>query len=134
MKVAVYGTLRKGQRSNYILSEATYLGKFESEPQYTMASIGNTYPGIKKVGNTSITFEVYDEITPKTLERLNQLEGYKTKGDPNNLYDRKTINTPWGKALYYVFNSNFNKNHTIITSGDWVDYHTTKLKFKETYD
>lgn len=134
MKVAVYGTLRKGQRAHYILQDEIYLGKFESEPKYTMASIGNSFPGVKLEGNTSVTFEVYDEISLKVLEKLNQLEGYKKHGDPNNMYDRKFINTPWGKALFYVYNSNFNKNNTIITSGDWVDYHTNKLKFKETYD
>jgi gamma-glutamylcyclotransferase (GGCT)/AIG2-like uncharacterized protein YtfP len=134
MKVAVYGTLRKGQRASYVLKNANYLGTFQSEPIYLMFTPSNTYPAIKEGGYTSVTFEVYDNIDKKTLSQLDGIEGYYSKNAVNNLYNRKHIDTPFGRAIIYVYNKEIPNNPAMIESGDWVEYFKKEIKFKETYD
>lgn len=124
MKIAVYGTLRKNQSNNSCLEGATLLGEFESDPIYTMYSVYDNYPALKENGYTSIKFEVYD-IKSRTdiLKRIDQLEGFINKNNKNNHYNRKIIETPYGKAFVYIINDNekYSKLKKIIT-GDWVDY------------
>lgn len=121
MKVAVYGTLRKGQSNNARLSDSKYIGSFESDPEYTMKSIHDSFPGIKKGGNSSIFFEVY-EVSLKTLKSIDKLEGYVKLNDVKNYYNRRIIETPWGKAITYLYNSKFTNLNTEIPSGNWVEY------------
>lgn len=122
MTVAVYGTLRKDGSNNPLLATATYRGSFRSEPIYVMKDVASGgFPGIKQGGNTSILFEVY-RVNKSDLAALDGLEGYKGKGDKNNHYNRKIINTPYGKAITYEYNRNFKVNNTLISSGDWIEY------------
>lgn len=129
MKVAVYGTLRKGQSNSARLINAKYKGTFESNPEFTMKSIGDSFPGIKVGGNTSVVFEVYD-VTKEERESLDQLEGWIGHNIPSNHYNRKIIHTPWGRALTYTYNHDFKSKNTSILSGDWVEY-KQQLKIKQ---
>ena len=100
--VAVYGSLRQGM-GNYerYLGNANYLGKFQTEPVFSLYSLGG-YPGLKQNGNTSITMEVY-EVTPEEARRVDALEGY-TPGSSNNwFYDKIMIETPYGIAGTYIY-------------------------------
>lgn len=118
--VAVYGTLRKGFGNyNYHLNnnESKYIGSYDTEPIYTMYSLGG-FPGIKEEGTASIKMEVF-AVTPKVFSKLDILEGY-SEGRDNNHYERKVIETPYGKAYTYIYNHSI-KGRQIIESGDWND-------------
>ena len=130
MKVAVYGSLRKGLHNyKYHLGNSEYLGIFESLPIYNMISLGG-YPGIAKGGNTTITMEVY-EVTPKVLRGLDRLEGYTANG-ANNHYDRETIITPYGKALVYLYKDLKKTKGNRVNSGDWKEFLKNKHLYSNT--
>lgn len=117
--VACYGSLRRGMSNHqYYLSDSEYKGKFTTEPEYTLHSL-SAYPGLKLNGNHSVVMEVY-EVDNKTLNNLNQLEGYYP-GEKATFYDRTEINTPWGKAYTYIYVNQLPKE-SIVESGDWVDF------------
>jgi gamma-glutamylcyclotransferase (GGCT)/AIG2-like uncharacterized protein YtfP len=120
-KVAVYGSLRKGLHNHSVLGKnAKFLGTFETPPEYSMYSIGGSFPGLKKNGTTSITMEVY-EIDEDTFEQVNILEGYSEDGGEHNHYDRDIIKTPFGDAYGYIYNYGVEGLH-FVASGDWAKY------------
>lgn len=116
--IAVYGTLRKGC-GNYqrLLSNAEYMGTFNSEPVYTMYNLGG-FPGLKENGNTSIVLEVF-AVNEEEAARVDRLEGYSENKKPT-FYDKKQIDTPWGTAGIYIFVDDL-KGVPIIENGDWMN-------------
>jgi len=118
-KVAVYGTLRKGNGNNILLSESNFLGSTTTLPKFEMFSLGG-FPGIRE-GSTSITVEVY-EVSGYTLGRLDRLEGYRGVGE-SNFYERETIETDLGDALVYTLRDDRFKEQNVISSGDWAMRH-----------
>lgn len=120
MKVAVYGTLRKGESNHALLSKAKYVGLFETNPEYNFFSVNDAFPAITQKGNTSIIMEVY-EVSHDILQGVDNLEGYDKGNKENNLYNRIEINTPFGKAYTYVYNKNV-KHLPVINGNDWKEY------------
>lgn len=127
MKVAVYGTLRKKGHNHSKLTEGIYLGKYTSEPIYSMYSINNTYPALTLKGNTSIVFEVY-EVDMKTLKELDTLEGYGGHKNKNNHYNRRITVTPYGRAMIYTYNRNITPFNDLVPEGDWIEYNNFNKK------
>ena len=81
----VYGTLMKGERAEYLLAEATFLGKCQLR-DYAMYHLGS-YPGIQPFPGGIVHGELYlicDDMVGK-------LDEYEVEG---TLYDRKTV-TVW---------------------------------------
>jgi gamma-glutamylcyclotransferase (GGCT)/AIG2-like uncharacterized protein YtfP len=115
-KIAVYGTLRKGNGNNMLLSTSNFLGATETLPKFEMFSLGG-FPGIRN-GSTRIKVEVY-EVDEHTLGRLDRLEGYHGVGQPN-LYERETIDTEFGDALVYTLKDDRYNKQDVISSGDWA--------------
>ena len=118
--VVVYGTLRTGYYNNkYHLSDQKFLGEFKTKSKFTMFSFGG-FPGLLDKGNTSIFCEVYQIDNLNTFNNLDRLEGYP------EFYNRKKIDTPWGKAwIYYIeeaSNEYSNGNYPLIKSGDWNEF------------
>lgn len=126
MKVAVYGSLRKGLHNykSYLedKKDVKFVGTFETDPVFTMIDLGS-YPGVIPGGDTSIKMEVFDVTCPKIREDLDQLEGFIEKDNPNNFYNRTIINTPFGKALTYYYNEELKPSHELVVNGDWYDYY-----------
>lgn len=118
--VAVYGTLRRGF-GNYMhyLSKEKYIGQYETDPIYTMYSLG-AFPGVVKNGQTSIVMEVF-EIDTNKLASLDGLEGYRGMGR-NNMYNREKIKTPYGDAFTYIYNNKHTDGLEEVESGDWKEY------------
>lgn len=104
MRVAVYGTLKNNRSNHRLLDGARYLGEHITQKEYTMYSNGG-YPAIIHEGNTAITCEVYETANSEQESNLNRLEGFISKGNPRNFYDRETIATKYGDAEIYIFNS-----------------------------
>lgn len=124
--VSVYGSLRQSLHNHkYHLANATYLGTFSTEPEYTLHSLGS-FPGLKENGNTSVVMEVY-EVTDVEDRGIERLEGY-TKGSNNTFYDKKEIQTPWGLASTYIYVNDL-PSSTIVESGDWKEFKNNVLDY-----
>lgn len=124
-KVAVYGSLRKGLGNHSVLGAGKLLGTFESQPNFTMYSVGGWYPGLVEEGTTSVIMEVY-EVNDEDFKAVNHLEGFYIEDDPSNHYNRKLMTTPFGEAYHYIYNMP-TAGLKIVESGDWK-------KFKELSD
>ena len=111
MNVLVYGTLKRGGALNRALSSSTFLGEETTPPEYTMAKLG-WFPGVRREGDTPIQGEVF-EIDDETLQQLDRVEGYPT------LYTRELIDTSFGRAWIYLYNSEFTSSHSLIDDGNW---------------
>lgn len=126
MLVAVYGTLKSDQHNhNKYLSNAKYVGTFESLPIYNFFSINDMFPGITKNGHSSVLMEVY-KVDKTELNAIDILEGYKNSNEEGSMYLRREIETPFGVAFTYFYN-NTNKNNIPITNTcDWGEYISIK--------
>lgn len=109
--VFVYGTLRRGGSNHHLLGAARYLGRFRTEPAYTMLNLGH-YPGVIAPGGGSILGEVYG-VSPRLLRDLDRLE------DVPRLYRRESLATPWGMAWLYLYQARA-LGATAIDDGDWL--------------
>lgn len=116
--VAVYGTLRKGAGNHHhFLRDAEMMGEFTSEPVYNLYDLGG-FPGLREEGNTAVKMEVY-AVNDKEASLVDSLEGY-VEGRQPHFYDKKEIDTPWGKANVYLYVREVEPEH-IIESGDWFN-------------
>ena len=113
MKIAVYGTLRRGEGnwSYFLKGRSAYL-KTAVISGFRMVTNG-AYPyAIEFEGN--ITVDLF-EIDEDTLERLDYLEGYPSH------YNRKLIDVGDDQAwIYYTENKEFLKRYAEVPSGDWL--------------
>lgn len=106
-KVAVYGSLLSGL-GNYPLigryvksGGAKLLGETTTEELFDMYDLGY-FPGLKDNGNSHIHIEVY-AVCEEALASIRRLEGYRSSGD--GMYAEKMINTEFGEAAIYIYNS-----------------------------
>lgn len=113
MKVAVYGSLRKGLGNHYLLKDSEYLGDCPTDRMFTMKSLGG-FPAII-AGEDSVTIEVYD-VDQETFGKLDQLEGYPS------FYNRQLIDTKFGKAWIYFLAEDDGYHKDIVSHGDWKKY------------
>jgi gamma-glutamylcyclotransferase (GGCT)/AIG2-like uncharacterized protein YtfP len=128
--VAVYGSLRKGlSNHNYFLKDAKYLGKFTTEPVYSLYSLGG-YPGLKNNGNTSVVMEVY-EVNEQEARAIDGLEGY-SPNRKSTFYDKEYIDTPYGKAGVYIYVNNISK-YKLVESGDWKEFIQQTIESRYSY-
>ena len=112
--VAVYGSLRKSLGNHRLLEQAKFLGTDEI-PNFIMYSLGG-FPYIRPTPTDStIHIEVYS-VTDEEFARLDRLEGYP------NFYDRKQVDTAYGKAWIYFIDKPPAGNPE-VTSGDWLKYY-----------
>ena len=116
--IAVYGTLRRGCGNHrYLLSEADFLGEFDSEPTFSLYSLGG-FPGLKNNGNTSVKMEVF-AVNDDEAEAVDQLEGYQAGRKPH-FYDKQDIETPFGTAGVYIYVRD-TEGRGFIETGDWLN-------------
>lgn len=102
--IAVYGTLKKGFGNHRILESSKFLGTDNTKETFEMYSFGG-FPAIVEGGDKHIFIEVYSTSDENVLRRLDQLEGFREKDSENNFYDKKEIDTRFGKAnIYYIKN------------------------------
>lgn len=124
IKVAVYGSLRKGHGNHGILEGSKLLGK-QRLPNLEMFSLGG-FPGIRK-GESSILTEVY-EVNGSTLEQLDTLEGFR-HGSSDSFYDREDVDTDFGDALIYTLQGDRYQGLPIVESGDWSKHSAPTINF-----
>ena len=82
-RIFVYGTLKRGHRSNHYLAGQKFLGEARSVPGYPLYSMGD-YPSMVRSADAThdVSGEVW-EVDAVCLGRLNDLEGL-----PEGLYER----------------------------------------------
>lgn len=116
----VYGTLKREYWNNYLFDNGTYLGKFVTEPKYTL--FNGPFPVVERGGETSIFGEVFRLRDEDEIQAIFDLErcSSRKQGDPNNWYDFDTINTDWGEAVIFVMDKGTSGRETILKNGKWV--------------
>ncbi len=98
-----YGTLLEGF-GNYnalLKGRSTYLGTYETKPEYEMYSTGG-FP-IVTSGEHSIEIDVFEITDNETLQQVHRLEGCTgIPNDPRNWYNITNIETPHGLGWIYM--------------------------------
>lgn len=117
-KIFVYGTLLEGLGNwNWALNRdgATKVGNHILDGNYSMVSCGG-FPAVvpHEEGNTSIHGEVF-EVNEEVYSDIEGLEGYPV------MYQKETINTPWGDADMYIMTKKALRLPTIV-SGNWRNF------------
>lgn len=121
MRVAVYGTLRKGGVNNSLLNGCRYLGR--TTVQGYLFDFG-PFPFFLRnhptLSPTSVAVELF-EIDKEKVKELDRLEGY-IPGDLSRSLYRRTLIRPDGyqlPCLIYEWNRGFMPTQPQILSGDW---------------
>ncbi len=107
MKVAVYGTLRRGHGNHRLLENAKFEGR-RVVSGFNMFMLGSVIPGIKP-GDGEVTVETYSEYD---LGPLDQLEGHP------NFYKREVVDIDDEPHYIYVYQGNV-QGQNLVESGDY---------------
>lgn len=129
--VGIYDSYRQEGRLHNTLKGITsiLIGKYSTEPEYTMYDLGAEGCVIKENGDTSVKIEVW-EVNKTILDRLEiqynyypSLEGYRQE------YSKKTVNSPFGEIILYVYKDECEENQKVL-DGDWIEHLNYKKIFK----
>jgi gamma-glutamylcyclotransferase (GGCT)/AIG2-like uncharacterized protein YtfP len=100
-KVAVYGTLKRGETNFYLMQDARFLGTDELT-QITLYDLG-PYPGARQEESEGVEVEVF-EVSEAQFAALDVLEDYVAEAPASGLYDRRQFPTRFGVAWVYLYN------------------------------
>lgn len=109
--VFVYGTLRRDGDNHYILADSSFLGRYTTEPRYTMFRLGQ-FPAVVARGDTAISGEIY-RVSDEVFSLLDELECYPT------VFSRQIIHTPAGETWMYLYNRLVGTESS-VPHGDWL--------------
>lgn len=127
IKIAVYGTLRRGFGNyQYLLSDQKFIGEEVIELPLKMVSLGG-FPGlIPSEDMHSNVIEVF-EIDEEAFRSVDGLEGYP------HFYNRQEIKTKFGKAWIYYLSDGYydDDDRTLVPDGDWKLFTEQKQKKHE---
>lgn len=124
--VAVYGTLRRGQRNHRLLDGATILGVAFIEG--TLHDVPRNphrpyaYPALLLHPAARVTVELYRLANDDMLARLDALERYDAADESASQYVRRRVRIlegPISHAWAYVHNGPPHELGELIESGDW---------------
>ena len=132
LKVAVYGSLRRGMGNHRLLETSKLLSTETIQANFRMVDMGS-YPGlIESEEPNDIVIEVY-EVTPDTYKRIERLESYPA------FYDRKNVTTTEGEVgIYYLpRNSGWTSSDRLVNKTneafDWVKHYQEKFPYRQKY-
>ncbi len=113
--IGVYGTLKQGQRANYMLATSEFIGEFRVAIPFQMFNLG-AYPAlVEDVEDHPITLEVYQVEDEAVLAGLDRYEGYPS------LYQKSTVTVEGMEVTIYTMVSakRFFEHMEPMSSGNW---------------
>lgn len=114
-RVAVYGTLKRGERNHALLRGADFLG-VDYLTTITLYDLG-PYPGAREEASDGVEVEVYG-VSPSTFAALDELEDFNPRARRAGNYDRRVMTTAHGPAWVYLYNHSV-RGCPCINAGGW---------------
>ena len=129
--VAVYGTLRRGQRNHVLLRTADFLGTALIGGQLREMPVSSVrayaYPALvdDPDGAGRVVVELYRLPDAALLDRLDELETFLTDDEVSSEYVRREVDIvdgPVSRAWVYRYHGDDGAMAGPIPSGDWVAF------------
>ena len=125
--LAVYGTLRRGERNDGFLAgcsslgRATVRGRLHEMPESALR--GYAYPALLLGGSSPVVVELYAIPDVATLAAADALEAFDPADEAGSQYVRRAVTVedgPVASAWIYVYNGPAEEVGERIVDGDWI--------------
>lgn len=115
MRVAVYGTLKRGMANHQLLDGARFVGD-DCLANIVLYELDD-FPAALLEPSDGIQVEVY-EVSQKVLSLLDKLEEIDHEMPEKGLYTRAQCETGFGVAWIYLYNGSV-QGFSRLTAGSW---------------
>lgn len=127
--LAVYGTLRRGERNDAFLAGARFLGpgvirgRLHVMPRSTLREYA--YPALLLDRASRVVVELYELPDAATLAAIDRLEAFDPADEAASQYVRRLVEVfdgPVRDAWSYLYNGPADEMGDEIRGGDWVTH------------